>query len=342
MPSLPHCQVRLPYGARAALVVAAFAVYPVACNDAPRGAWLSGSLTPTYSPTSQAARYFVELVEARTDGRVAIEHYDTSQLGSGQQQIEALVLGTQQVYFGSGSAPSILVPAYGIIDVAFLFRDRAHFDRFLTSSMMDELNRRLFDRFGIRVLAMDWFRQPRYLLHRDRFITGPESIAGTRVRAPNLPMFLANWTNLGAVPVKIAFFEQYLALSQNLVDMTEASGDDIYPMRLHEVVPFITDAQMMFPQASAYVSEQAFQRLSPDDQRVVIHAAQDAGDLHARLVNKRFESDRRNILAEGGRFEVLPPEARDEFFDLVRRQMPQMEADGLVPPGWFERIQAMR
>jgi TRAP-type C4-dicarboxylate transport system substrate-binding protein len=214
-------------------------------------------LTPADSPTSEAARHFVSLVEERTEGRVRIAHYDSSQLGSGQQQIEALALGTQHVYFGSGSAVSILVPEYGVIDVAFLFRDRGHFDAFLGSDMVEELNERLLRAFHIRVLAMNWFRKPRYLLHRERFIRGPDDLRGARARAPNLPMFIANWSNLGAVPVKVAFFEQYLALSQNLVEMTEASGDDIYPMKLHEVAPYITDAEMMYPQASVYITEGA-------------------------------------------------------------------------------------
>ena len=201
--------------------------------------WLSGCLTPADAPTSEAARHFVSLVEERTEGRVRIAHYDSSQLGSGQQQIEALALGTQHVYFGSGSAVSILVPEYGVIDVAFLFRDRDHFDAFLSSDMVEELNERLLREFHIRVLAMNWFRKPRYLLHRERFIRSPADLRGTRARAPNLPMFIANWSNLGAVSVKVAFFEQYLALGQNLVEMTEASGDDIYPMKLHEVAPYI-------------------------------------------------------------------------------------------------------
>ena len=180
----------------------------------------------------------MSLVEERTEGRVRISHYDTSQLGSGRQQIEALALGTQHVYFGSGSAVSILVPAYGVIDIAFLFRDREHFDAFLSSDMIDTLNDRLLSEFHIRVFAMNWFRKPRYLLHRERFIRGPADMKGARARAPNLPMFITNWENMGAVPVKVAFFEQYLALSQNLVEMTEASGDDIYPMKLHEVAPY--------------------------------------------------------------------------------------------------------
>ena len=319
-------------------------IWLAACGSDPtavRG-WLSGSLTPPDSPTTIAARHFAQQVTDKTNGRILVQHFDSSQLGTGQQQIEALALGTQHLYFGSGSAPSILLPQYGVIDIAFLFRDRAHFDRFLASDLVGALNQQLLNEFNIRVLAMNWYRKPRYLLHSRRFITGPASMEGARARSPNLPMFLANWAAVGAVPVKVTFFEQYLALSKGLVDLTEASGDDIYPMRLHEVAPFITEADMMFPQASAYVSEPAFRELGPADQRIVIEAARAAGDLHARLVNDRFDSDRLAMIKEGARFAPLPADAKRAFLSLVRRRAPQMEAEGLIPVGWFDRIQAMQ
>jgi len=283
----------------------------------------------------------VSLVEERTEGRVRIAHYDTSQLGSGQQQIEALALGTQHLYFGSGSAVSILVPAYGVIDIAFLFRDREHFDAFLSSDMIEELNDRLLSEFKIRVLAMNWFRKPRYLLHRERFIRGPADMKGARARAPNLPMFIANWENMGAVPVKVAFFEQYLALSQNLVEMTEASGDDIYPMKLHEVAPYITEADMMFPQASAYIAESAFRSLTLEDQEAVTAAALEAGELHTELVNQRFATELERIREHGGQIAPMPPEGREQFLELVERRVSEMETAGLIPKGWFERIRSL-
>jgi TRAP-type C4-dicarboxylate transport system substrate-binding protein len=328
---------------RARRLLLAFAVAAgLGCRTPASTFWLSGCLTPAGSPTSEAARHFVSLVQERTDGRVRIDHYDTSQLGSGQQQIEALALGTQHVYFGSGSAVSILVPEYGVVDVAFLFRNRAHFDAFLRSDMVRELNERLLRRFKIRVLAMNWFRKPRYLLHRERFIRSPADIQGARARTPNLPMFIANWENLGAVPVKVAFFEQYLALSQNLVEMTEASGDDIYPMKLHEVAPYITEADMMYPQASAYVAESAFRSLSADDQRIVLDAAREAGELHTELVNRRFAEELARMREQGGQLAPLPPEGRTQFRALVESRVDAMEAAGLIPEGWFERIQNLR
>ena len=325
-----------------ASLVAACSFCSRADNITTNHEWIAGSLTPADSPTTQAAIYFSHLVEKETEGRVRIRHYDSSTLGTGQQQIEALALGTQQVYVGSGSAPSILLPTYGVIDLAFIFRNRQHFNAFLASSMMKELNQRLIDEFNIRVLAMNWFREPRYLLHRDHFIQGPQTLMGARARAPNLPMFLANWKNLGAVPVKVSFSEQYLALSQNLVEMTEASGDDIYPMRLHEVAPFITDAELMYPQVSVYVSEEAFRSLNSIDQAVISKAAFEAGNKHTELVTQRFTLDRSHIEQEGGQFQMLPPQAKNEFLKMVNQQVTRMEADGLIPLGWFDRIQTLQ
>lgn len=304
--------------------------------------WISGTLGPAESVSGQAAVLFGDLVRERTDGRIDITNYPSAQLGTGQEQIESIATGTQQFFLSSGSAASSLVKEYGVVDVAFLFKDFNHFNRFMASDMGQSLNKRLVDEFGVRVITSNWFALPRYLMHTEKFITSTDDVFGVRTRSPNLPMFLRNYENMGAVPVKVAYGEQYLALRQGLVDMTESAADRILKVKLHEVAPYITIADMMYPQSNVYISDAAWQELSSADQDIVREAAIEAGEWSTQLAIDNFASDRATIEQQGGKFQQMPEETRAAFAELVRVNVPQMVKDGLIPAGWFEKIMDLR
>lgn len=311
-------------------------------QEARSASWIGGGLSPASAPSSVCGHQFAEAVGAATDGRVALQFFDSSQLGTGEEQIEGLATGTQQVYVGAGSQAASLVKAYSVLDIPFLFRDRAHFDSFLESDMVEELNQRMIAEFGVRVLAMNLYRLPRSYLTRDRHILKPEDLAGLRMRAPNVPIYLLNWEMLDAVPVKINYGEQYLALRQGVVDGTESAGEQIYPTKLHEVAPYITEAEFAYPQYSIYVSEAAYSALDSSDQKAISETAKRVGRECSELVRQEFAPLRDKIEAEGGEFAQLPPEAKQAFTDAVRKHLPKLEAEGFLPVGWFDRIQALR
>lgn len=304
--------------------------------------WISGTLGPAESVSGQAAALFGDLVRERTNGRIDITNYPSAQLGTGQEQIESIAIGTQHFFLSSGSAASSLVKEYGVVDVAFLFKDFDHFNRFMASDMGQSLNRRLVDEFGVRVVTSNWFALPRYLMHTEKFIEVPEDVVGVRTRSPNLPMFLRNYENMGAIPVKVAYGEQYLALRQGLVDMTESAADRILKVKLHEVAPYITIADMMYPQSNVYISDAAWQQLSPEDQDIVKQAAIEAGDWSTQLAIDNFAADRAAIEEQGGKFAQMSEETRSAFAEMVRANVPAMVEDGLIPEGWFEKIMDLR
>ena len=303
--------------------------------------WLCGTLSSSKSYTAIGARKFAELVKTKTKGDIDIQVFDACQLGNGPEQIEAVAIGTQHVFVSAGSFASNLVKEYGVVDVAFLFDSQEHFKKFMKSEMVKKIDDKLVKEFKVRVIASNWFSLPRYFMHRKKFILKPEDIKGERVRTANLPMYMTNWKIIGAVPVKVVYGEQYLALSQGMVDMTESAGCRILRMKLHEVAPYITDAEMMYPQNSVFVNEEAFRSLSPKQKRIVTESAEEAGDYMSKLSRDNFEEEKKTVIKEGGKFSPMPKETRDAFVKMVRDSVPELEANGLIPKGWFHKIRAL-
>ena len=304
--------------------------------------WISGGLNPPGSTAAVSVQHFADLVKERSNGRIIIKHYPASQLGTGQEQIEALTAGTQQMFISAGSQASRLVKAFSVIDTAFLFKDLGHVQRFIESDMGQGLQQEMVDKFGVRILAQNWYGLPRYLMHKSKFIMSVDDVEGVRTRSASVPMFIKNYENMGAVPVKIAYGEQYLALRQGVVDMTESSAHNIFGVKLHEVAPYITEADMMFPQNSVYLSEAAWAQLSPEDQEIIRSAATEAGEFYSQMILDRFEEEKAQIIEQGGKFQRMPEETRLAFSEIIREKVPEMEEAGLIPEGWYDRILELR
>jgi len=303
--------------------------------------WKFGGINPPAAPVTVASKWFAEQVTERTEGRVTIQFFEGSQLGSGPQQIEAMAVGAQEGYISSGSNASNLVKEYGVIDTPFLFNSQEHFLKFMDSDLAAGLNQRLQDEFNVRILATNWFRQPRVFMTKAGCVTNPGDIAGKRARSPNLPMFVKGWEAIGAVPVTIAYGETYMGLSQGVADMTESAGEQVFSSKFYEVLPYVTDAQMMYPQNSVYVAESAFQELSDEDKAIVTQAAKDAGDYFVQLVADEEAPNLEAMKASGVTFCDMPAETRASFQAMVAAEVPSFEEEGLIPAGWWEQIQAM-
>lgn len=69
---------------------------------------------------------FAQEVEKRTGGRYKIQTFYSGSLGGEREYIEAVQLGTQELAFSSTGPVPNFVPEARILDIPFLFRDKAH------------------------------------------------------------------------------------------------------------------------------------------------------------------------------------------------------------------------
>ena len=153
---------------------------------------------------------------------------------------------------------------------------------------------------------------------------------------------LQNGAEVSTVPVTISYSETYMGLSQGVADMAESAGEQVFSSKFYEVLPYVTDAEMMYPQNSVYIAETSFQQLSDEDKEIVTKAAEDAGDYFVSLVAEETAPNRETMEAEGVTFCDMSEEVRAEFAAMVADSVPTFEEEGLLPEGWWDQIQAMK
>ena len=86
---------------------------------------------------------FAREVEKRTNGRYKIQTFYSGSLGGERESIEAVQLGTQELAFSSTGPVPNFVPETKILDVPFLFRDKAHARAVLDGPIGQDLLKKL-------------------------------------------------------------------------------------------------------------------------------------------------------------------------------------------------------
>ncbi|HEX9719088.1 MAG TPA: TRAP transporter substrate-binding protein DctP, partial [Ramlibacter sp.] len=129
---------------------------------------------------------FAREVEKRTNGRYKIQTFYNGALGGERESIEAVQLGTQALAFSSTGPVPNFVPETKILDVPFLFRDKAHARAVLDGPIGQEMLTK-FDAKGFKALA--WAENGfRHMTNSKRDVKLPGDLKGLKMRTMENPV----------------------------------------------------------------------------------------------------------------------------------------------------------
>lgn len=230
-----------------------------------------GHVLPESHSWHIATTGFAEEVNNRTSGRVAIEVFPSGQLGSEKDVIEGLQFGSVQAgLIGSGSFQGI-EPRMGIIEMPYAWGARDQAFAALDGDLGAALSGML-DAKGVKVLAW-WENGFRNITNNVRPIEKPADLAGLKIRVTPDKVRLATFEGLGAEPAPLSFGELYSALQQGLFDAQENPLAIIYSASFFEVQKYVSLSEHIWGAATLTMSNATWNKISPEDQAIVLEAA---------------------------------------------------------------------
>ena len=251
------------------------------------------------SPFDHASRRFEELVEQRLPGRLDIRVFGASQLGEDKEMLEGLRLGTLEMHVPSSVLHSV-APEFGLFDLPFLIRDRAHFERIADGEIGQELARILEEEHGVTLLAF-WENGFRVITNSVRPIVTPADLDGIRLRTPKDPERMRLFETLGASPASMSFGEVFTALRQGVVDGQENPLAQLTAARFHEVQRYLSVSNHVYTPAYPLVRTAWFEGLAPDLRDGLREAAVETGRFAREFL---AEEDARLLAGFDGEPEV--------------------------------------
>jgi tripartite ATP-independent transporter DctP family solute receptor len=272
---------------------------------------------PDTLPLYRAVKdYFKPQIEAKSNGRIAVELYAGSQLGDDVKLIESLRSGSLEAA-GPTSAPLVgIVPEVAILDIPFLFRNAKVADFILDGKIGNEINAKL-EANGLYNLA--WSEMGfRYLTNNVREVKAPQDIKGLKLRTMENPIHLATWRQLGANPTPMPVSEVFTALKQGAIDGQENPIVAISGWKFYEVNKYITLTGHVYSTLSFLYSKKIFDGYSKEDQELIRQIAKETG-IKGREIARSDEANYIDAIKKTGlaSFTELTNEQKKAFQDAT-------------------------
>ena len=223
-------------------------------------------------------------VEKRTNGRIKIQNFYAGALGGERESIEAVQLGTQELATSSTGPVPNFVPEVRILDVPFLFRDKAHARAVLDGPIGQELLAK-FEPKGFKALA--WGENGvRHMTNSKRAVNAPEDLKGLKMRTMENPVHVAAYKSLGIVTTPMAFPEVFTALQQGTVDGQENPLSVIMSANFDQVQKHLSLTGHVYSPLVILMNKGVWDKLSAADKQVFQEAAKEAVKVNRARVDK--------------------------------------------------------
>jgi tripartite ATP-independent transporter DctP family solute receptor len=237
------------------------------------------------SPYQTAAEFFAKRVSELTNGKIEVQIYPSSQLGSLRESMEAVQMGTLEMVITNSAVAASFVKDFNIFNLPFLYRDFQHLYKVMDSDLGEEINL-ASQKKGLRIVG--WWAGGSRSVYASRPIGDLASMQGIKIRTMQNPALLETWKTLGLIPTPIPFKEVYSALQQGVVEAGEGSVISYEGMKFYEVAPYLSYMKYVITVTPFMISEKYFKSLTKEHQAAIIQAAKESVAVE-RKVNEQKE-----------------------------------------------------
>ncbi len=219
-------------------------------------------------PVNQRAQQAIDRIREATHGRLEIRLFPANQLGSDVDLLAQVRNGGVEFFNEAASVLSTLVPAAGIVNVGFAFKDYDQVWKAMDGKLGAYVQAQV-EKAGLLVMSNAWDNGFRQITTSTKPIRTPADLHGLKLRVPPSPMLTTLFQALGAGATPIAFNELYSALQTRLVEGQENPLAIISTARLYEVQKYCSMTNHVWDAYYILGNPAAFNRLPKDIQQIV-------------------------------------------------------------------------
>jgi len=257
-----------------------------------------GTVLAPDDPMGQGLEKFKKEVEAATNGEVVIQVFHNSQLGDTTEMIDQARAGANVGTVTDVARLSSFVPSLAIMSAPFLFDTFEEADKFALSKEYLAWGDELKEKSGLVMLASNWYQGARHALTQ-KPISSPADLSGVRMRTIGAPVWIETIRAMGAEPTPIAWGEVYSALQTGTIDAAEAQPTAIKGAKLYEVIKYVTKTGHIQLVTALVVSADAWDQISPENQKIVRDLAVENGRYASKLTIELGEKALADVAASG-------------------------------------------
>lgn len=264
---------------------------------------------PTAHPLAKGMESFEKKVAEKSKGMMAIAIYPSGQLYNDKSMNDAIMSGGIDMGLNTVGRWSSVIPAMEVFDVPFLFPSYEKVDKAIDGGLGDKLGAEMKKK-GVRPIIWADYGFVQFA-NSKKAITKPADFDGLKLRGYG-EMPSETIKALGAAPVTMGSGEVYMAIQRGVVDGQTSGTTAMYDRKMYEVTKYLTVTNHAYPEFILAMNDKAFQKLSPEQQKILMSAANEVRD-DLRKSAKAEDLNALQKLKEKGMEVYVVPEA-----DLVQ------------------------
>ena len=224
------------------------------------------------TPANDALHQFCLDVKEKTEGRVTIQDFPNSKLGSETEMLE-------QVKLKSLESAAIMVGSMQYVDMKMAIEDlpymwkniehaRAAYDGEFGKALEEIMGQHNFKGFGF----IEWgFR---HITNNKKSIVEPDDLKGMKIRVAQTKLRVDAFEQIGALPTVLAFSELYGALQQGVVNAQENPLSNIYAANFNEVQKYLSLTGHFYNTVMLVMHQDVWNQISAADQATILELAE--------------------------------------------------------------------
>ena len=257
----------------------------------------SADIHPDGYPTVEAVLYMGKLVSERTNGRIGVKVFNNASLGSEKDTIEQTRFGVIDMNRVNTAPFNNLVPQTRVLGLPFLFRSVDHMHKTIDGPIGDEILA-AFEPHGLVGLAF-YDSGARSFYTTKKPIKQLSDLKGMKIRVQQSDLWIAMMQAFGANATPMPFGEVYSSLETGVVDGAENNWPSYESSRHFEVAKNYTLTDHSLAPEALVISKISWDKLSPDDQKIVRAAAKESVVKMRELWSAREKASEEKVRAAG-------------------------------------------
>lgn len=257
---------------------------------------LAHGLDPTH-PVHKGMEFMAKRLAEKSDGQLTIDIYPSGQLGSEQQCVELLQIGSLAITKVSAAVMESFTPKFKVLGLPYIFRSKEHsfnvFDGEIGKEMLLGT-----EEFWIRGLCFyDAGFRSFYTI--DKPINTPDDLTGLKIRVMKSQSAMEMVKALGGSPTPISWGELYTALQSGVVDGAENNPPSLYTSHHYEVCKeYSLDEHTCVPDV-LIISTKVWNTLTEQEQKWLQEAADESVPVERKYWAESVEESLR-VVQEAG------------------------------------------
>lgn len=246
--------------------------------------------------TAMFMRDFAKRVKEKSQGKIEIETYSDSQVGSDVELLESCQNGNISFVFQTTAPQVSLIPEVSILDLPMAFKDLDSARKALDTDVVRIL-KPYYKEKNIELLGFSdqGFRE----MTSNKKITKLEDFHSVKIRTMENPYHILFWKSIGANPTPMAYSEVYIGLQQGAIDAQENPLESIIAPRFYEQQDYLIMTNHLLHSITAIASKEAMDTLKNEDRKIIYDSIEESKFWSREQVDKRF-SEKIDVIKKSG------------------------------------------